>query len=94
MAERNGTGQGGKSFQDRELAARVRTLALNEIEQILLINGLSTPSKKKPAGKKNKKLYETVIANLSKSILPRLTEHTGENGGPIEITGVTIKVRK
>ena len=33
--EANGTGKGGKSFQDRELAARVRRLSLTRIKEIL-----------------------------------------------------------
>jgi len=35
MAVTNGTGQGGRSFQDRELAAKVRTQALNDIYAVL-----------------------------------------------------------
>jgi hypothetical protein len=81
MARQNiGTGKGGKSFQDREQAARVRNLALSEIERIL----------KNP----KHKFYGPVVVRLAGSVLPRLNEHTGENGGPIQITGVTIKVRK
>lgn len=76
----SGTGQGGKSFQDRELAARVRTLALSEIERVL--------------SKKKGKLYEAVLIKLAGSVLPRLNEHTGEDGGPIQITGVKITVRR
>jgi hypothetical protein len=76
----SGTGQGGKSFQDRELAARVRTLSLTEIEHVL----------------KNRKhkLYGPVLIKLAGSVLPRLNEHTGEDGGPIQITGVKVTLRK
>lgn len=80
MSANSGTGQGGKSFQDRELAARVRTLALGEIEKVL----------KNP----KHKLYGQVVVKLAGSVLPRLNEHTGENGNPIEIEGVVISVRK
>lgn len=76
----SGTGQGGKSFQDREQAGRVRILALSEIEKIL----------KKP----NHKLYGQVIVRLAGTVLPRLNEHTGEDGGPIQISGVEIKIKK
>lgn len=62
----SGTGQGGKSMQDRELAARVRTLTLQECEKALL--------------KKKGKLYEAVLLKLAGSVLPRLNEHTGGNG--------------
>lgn len=68
----SGTGQGGKSMQDRELAARVRTLALNEIEKAL-------------KNKKNKRLYEAVLIKLAGSVLPRLNEHSGPDGKPIPI---------
>lgn len=77
----SGTGQGGKSMQDRELAARVRTLALTEIEKAL-------------KNKKNKRLYEAVLIKLAGTVLPRLNEHSGPEGGPIEIKGVKISVRK
>lgn len=62
----------GKSHQDIELAARVRTLTLEEIEKIL----------KKP----KHKLYGAVIVKLAGTVLPRLNEHTGEDGGAIEVT--------
>lgn len=76
----SGTGQGGKSFQDRELAASVRTLALTEIERVL----------KRRKGK----LYEAVLIKLAGSVLPRLNEHTGENGGPIEVKTVAVSFKK
>ena len=66
-----GTGKGGRSFQDREQSARVRTLALSEIEKIL----------KKPSHK----LYGQVIVKLAGSVLPRLNEHTGEDGSPLVV---------
>ena len=68
-------------MQDRELAARVRTLTLNEIEKVLKF-------------KRNKRLYEAVLVKLAGSVLPRLNEHTGEDGGPIQLEGVTIKIQK
>lgn len=74
----SGTGQGGKSMQDRELAARVRSLALHEIEKVL-------------KNTKNK-LYGPVLIKLAGSVLPRLNEHTGENGGviPMPILNVLL----
>ena len=74
MAIRSGVGQGGKSMQDRELAARVRNLTLLEIEKAL--NG------------RNKKFKEAVILRLAGSILPRLNEHSGPDGKPIPILNV------
>ena len=66
------TGQGGKSFQDRELAARVRTLTLHECEKALL--------------KGKGKLYEAVLLKLAGTVLPRLNEVTGEDGRPLSIS--------
>jgi hypothetical protein len=73
-------GQKGKSFNDRELAGEVRTLTLNEIKKAL--TGVDEDFKKQ------------VILKLAGSILPRLNELTGENGGAIKIEGVEINVRK
>lgn len=66
----------GKSHQDIELAARVRSLTLNECEKQL----------KKGKGK----LYEAVLLKLAGTVLPRLNEVTGKDGGAIEIKGNKI----
>ena len=58
---------GGKSLNDRKLAAKVRTLALTEIQEILLQEGLTEMKKQ-------------ILLKLAPSILPRLNEHTGEDG--------------
>ena len=63
--------RGGKSHNDRKLAARVRTLALKEIEKILI--GEDEDYKK------------AIILKMSTTLLPRLNEHTGEDGGKIEV---------
>lgn len=65
-------GAGGKSFQDRELAGRVRTLSLQEIEKVL----------KNPKSK----LYGPILIKLAGTVLPRLNEHSGNDGEPIVIT--------
>lgn len=67
----SGTGKGGKTFQDRELAGRVRTLTLERCEKVL------------KTGKG--KLYEAVLLRLAGSVLPRLNEHGGEGGGPVVV---------
>lgn len=69
----------GVSFNDRELAGQVRTLALSEVKKVL----------QEGEGK----LYEAVLIRLAGTILPRLNEITGENGSPvvIELSGVTAK---
>lgn len=80
-----GTGKGGRSFQDRELAAKVRSQALNDI---LLV--LSDDPKVENWSEYKKRMLE----RLSGSILPRLNEHSGEDGNPIQLTGVEIILRK
>lgn len=74
----SGTGQGGKSMQDRELAAKVRTLALEEVYKVLQ--------------KGNGQLYEAVLLKLAGTILPRLNEHSGPEGTPIPIADFTKDV--
>jgi hypothetical protein len=74
VRQSNGTGKGGKSFQDRELVARVRTLGLNEIEKVL-----SQP--------KMSEFKKHLLLRLAGSLLLRLNEHTGEDGGAILIKG-------
>ena len=59
---------GGKSLQDRKLAAKVRCFALKECYGAL----------------KNKEedpvLYKAVLLKLAGTLLPRLNEHTGADG--------------
>mgnify|MGYP001601363849 CR=1 FL=1 len=74
------TGRGGRSFQDRELAARVRTLALEKIEEVL-------------RGKDNV-FRKAVILRLAGTVLPRLNEHTGEGGGPIPVQIDSVIAKK
>lgn len=62
---------GGHTYNDKQLAAEVRKLALNEIKEILLEQGMS-------------QLKQQVILKLAGTVLPRLNEHSGEGGGPIE----------
>jgi len=76
------TGQGGKSFQDRELASKVRTQALNDL-YLILTNDKKT--------EKWSDLKRQVLLKMSTSILPRLNEHSGPDGKPIPILGgITI----
>lgn len=74
-------GAKGISFNDRELAGQVRTLALNKVYAIL------------DKGEKHK-LYAPVLLNLTRSLLPRLGEITGENGSPIVIELSKVGVEK
>jgi hypothetical protein len=56
---------GGKSLNDRKLAAKVRTLALGEIQKVL-----SNPSD-------DKDLYKAVLIKLAGTVLPRINQHSG-----------------
>ena len=76
----------GKSHQDRELASQVRSLCLNEIKDIF--------EYKQPEGITSenaevvKQMYEMkkqLILRMSTSILPRLNELSGPDGGEIPI---------
>lgn len=62
----------GIIHNDRELGARVRRLTLKQIEKILL--GDDDTYKKE------------IIMKLAPSILPRINEHSGENGEAIKVT--------
>lgn len=73
------TGKGGKSFQDRELAAKVRTLALEEIKKVLEVGNI-----------KGNDLYKPVLLKLAGTVLPRLNEHGGDNGDPIKHEVVVV----
>ncbi len=73
-------------MNDRELASKVRTKALNDIHAVL--EGDEAVTAQWSDYKKS------MLMTLAKSILPRLNEHTGNDGGAIEIKGVSIRVRK
>lgn len=64
----------GKSFQDREQSARVRNLALAEIENIL--------TKKI---KVDKEFRNALILKLAGAVLPRLNEFSGPEGRDLTI---------
>lgn len=86
MARKNpGTGQGGKSLNDRKLAADVRTQALKDVKAVL---------ENKPEVDKWTDYKKQMLLKLSTTILPRLNEHTGEDGDAIKIEGVEIAIRK
>lgn len=64
------TGGKGKTFNDRELAAEVRTLTLKEIKKSLL--------------GKDEEFKKAVILRLAGSILPRLVGSDPENPFPVQ----------
>lgn len=65
------TGGKGKQFNDRELAAEVRTLTLNEIKVAL--------------GGEDIEFKKAVILRLCGSILPRINAFEGNPGDDIEV---------
>ena len=62
---------GGKTLNDRKLAADVRKIALTEIKKIL--EG------------EDEKYKKELLLRLAGSLLPRINEHSGEDGEPIVI---------
>lgn len=67
----SGTGKGGKSFQDRELAAKVRTKGLNDVLAVL---------EGKASVQKWSELKKQLVLRLAPGLLPKLNEHTGKDG--------------
>jgi hypothetical protein len=61
------------TFNDLVLAARVRTLGLKEVEKVLMQKELN-------------EFKKAVILRLAGNLLPRLNEHTGQDGQPLKIT--------
>lgn len=62
---------GGQSLNDRRLAARVRSLALKKVEEILAMTEMNF---------EEREFQKAVLLKLAGTILPRLNEHTGEDG--------------
>lgn len=61
-------------YTDRILAQNVRTLALKEIEKVL------------QADYEDKEFRKAVLLKIAPTLLPRLNEHTGEEGESIKIS--------
>lgn len=72
-----GTGQGGKSFQDRQRAAKLR----NEVIDSLFLVMTDDP---KVEGWSDYK--KRIVEKLAGTVLPRLNEHSGADGEPLVIT--------
>ena len=64
---------GGKSLNDRILAAEVRSLTLKKIKAIL-----EMPEVKMKTA--DYELYKAIMIRLAGTVLPKLNEHTGEDG--------------
>jgi hypothetical protein len=82
-----GTGKGGKSFQDRQLAAEVRTLTLEKIKALFTMPRVDMNDH-------DAQLHDRVLERLAGTVLPRINEVTGEDGGPIELNMNAITFKK
>lgn len=69
------TGGKGKSFNDRELAAKVRTLCLDLSKEALSGKGLG----------KDKEFRKALLLKFAGTLLPRLNELSGIGGGAISL---------
>ena len=59
---RTGTGRGGRNFNDRVLAAKVRTLGMDIVYQVLRGEGLG----------KDEEFKKALLLKLTPTLLPRL----------------------
>ena len=73
--------QGGKPFYDREQAGKLRTKLL---EDSLLV--LSDKPEDIERVEEWSKFKKDLILKMSTNLLPRLNEHTGDSGEPINIS--------
>lgn len=70
----------GTTFNDLQLAGNVRSLGLKMIKEVLEGN--------------DEEYKKALLLKISSSLLPKLNEHTGVDGGAIELSGVEVTVRK
>jgi hypothetical protein len=76
----NGLGNsGGKSLQDRKLAAEVRRMTLNKIKALFELPRVDMSDH-------DAQLHDRILEKLAGTVLPRLTEVTGEDGGALLFT--------
>jgi len=76
----NGIGNsGGKSLQDRHLAAEVRRMSLTRIKAIL-------EQPRVDMTENERDLHDAVILKLAGTVLPRLTEVSGPDGDALLFT--------
>jgi hypothetical protein len=71
-----GVGRGGKSFQDREKAAHLRHTAIDSLQKVM---------DNDPTVETWSEYKKQMLLKLAPSLLPRLNEHTGTDGKPIQI---------
>ena len=82
LGNKNAVGHAGNggapSVQDRNLSKEVRRLTLQKIKTIL----------ERPVvemNDKDKDLHDAILIKLAGTVLPRLNEHTGEDGDVIMV---------
>lgn len=68
----------GVQFSDRELAGKVRDLGLNFLYKVLQDNY------------SDKDFQKQVLLKISSSLLPRLSEVSGADGGPVQVSLVKL----
>jgi hypothetical protein len=68
------------AYYKRELSGNVRDLALREIKAVL---------EDTENLKYGKDFRQQLVLRLAGSVLPRINEHTGEDGAPIPIMNIT-----
>lgn len=70
--------RGGKSVNDRLLAAEVRKMTLNKIKTLFLMPRVDMSASEAS-------LHDALLIKLAGSVLPRLNEVTGEDGSPLVV---------
>ena len=72
----------GKTHQDRELASQVRSMVLGEIKAVFEYRG---GTETEALDERMAEMKKQLILKMSTSILPRLNELSGPDGGEIPI---------
>lgn len=78
---------GGKSLQDRQLAATVRKLTLDKIKALFEMPRVDM-------SQHDADLHDQVLIKLAGSVLPKLTEVSGPDGDPLMFTLSTEDKKK
>jgi hypothetical protein len=77
---------GGKSLNDRKLAAAVRTLALGKIKRLFEMPVSAMKEE-------DKQIHDAILLKIAPSLLPRLNEHSGEDGKDLFPTPILANVQ-
>lgn len=74
-----------KATYDLTITKEVRCKALGDILEVL---------NETPTSEKFSDFKKQMLLRLATTVLPRVNEHSGRDGEPIQISGVEISVRK